>query len=76
MRGAHIKWVIRHDLSSVPGSSVPFQAWDFTFASGKSLAGPGLTMHKLAYQWLATHHATGATPAEYAAGLGRSARCE
>ena len=49
------------ELSSVLGSSVPFQAWDFTVATGKSLAGPGLTMQKLAYQCLATHHASGAT---------------
>ena len=55
-RGAHIKWVIRHDLASVLGSTVPYQAWDFTVASAKSLAGPALTMRKLAYQWLATHH--------------------
>ena len=56
VRGAHIKFVIRHDLASVLGSTVPYQAWDFTVASEQSLAGPALTMHKLAYQWLATHH--------------------
>ncbi|MGO9875961.1 MAG: hypothetical protein ACLPVY_19455 [Acidimicrobiia bacterium] len=55
-RGAHIKFVIRDDLASVLGSTVPYQAWDFTVASEQSLAGPALTMHKLAYQWLATHH--------------------
>ena len=55
-RGTHIAFVIRHDLASVLGSTVPYQAWDFTVASAKSLAGPALTMHKLAYQWLATHH--------------------
>ena len=55
-RGAHIAYVIRHDLASVLGSTVPFQAWDFTVASAKSLAGPALTMHTLAYKWLATHH--------------------
>ena len=60
-RGAHIKWVIRHDLASVLGSTVPFQAWDFTVASAKSLAGPALTMHKLAYQWLDTHHVANRT---------------
>ncbi len=56
VRGAHIAWVIRHDLAPVLGSTVPFQAWDFTVASEKSLAGPALTMRTLAYQWLATHH--------------------
>ncbi|HUX03985.1 MAG TPA: hypothetical protein VMV53_03640 [Acidimicrobiales bacterium] len=55
-RGAHIKWVIQNDLASVLGSTVPYQAWDFTVASALSIAGPALTMHKLAYQWLATHH--------------------
>ena len=40
-RGAHIKFVIRNDLGSVLGSTVPYQAWDFTVASAKSLAGPG-----------------------------------
>jgi len=55
-RGAHIKYVIRTDLASVLGSTVPFQAWDFTVASAASLAGPGLTMHALAYQWLGRHH--------------------
>ena len=65
-RGAHIKWVIKHDLASVLGSSVPFQAWDFTVASAKSLAGPALTMHKLAYRWLNTHHASGTTAPEFA----------
>ena len=34
---------------------MPYQAWDFTVASAKSLAGPALTMHKLAYQWLAAN---------------------
>ena len=56
VRGAHIAWVIRHDLAPVLGSTVPFQAWDFTVASGKSLAGPALTMRTLAYQWLVSHH--------------------
>jgi hypothetical protein len=66
-RGAHIKWVIRHDLKPVIGATaIPYQAWDFTVASGKSLATPALTMHKLAYQWLATHHASGSTAADYA----------
>ena len=55
-RGAHIKSVIRDDLASVLGSTVPFMAWDFTVASAHSLAGPALTMHDLAYQWLGTHH--------------------
>ena len=55
-RGTHIKFVIRHDLGSVLGSTVPYQAWDFTVASAKSLAGPALTMRKLAYSWLTTHH--------------------
>jgi hypothetical protein len=61
-RGKHIKWVIRNDLASVLGSTVPFQAWDFTVASANSLAGPALTMHKLAYQWLATHHVANTQP--------------
>jgi len=60
-RGAHIRHVIRHDLASVLGTTVPFQAWDFTVASAQSLAGPALRMHSLAYQWLRTHH--GPTPA-------------
>jgi hypothetical protein len=55
-RGTHIKFVIRHDLASVLGTTVPYQAWDFTVASAKSLAGPALTMRKLAYAWLTTHH--------------------
>ncbi len=64
-RGAHIKWVIRHDLASVLGTTVPYQAWDFTVASAHSLAGPALTMRARAYQWLATHHTAPvtATPA-------------
>jgi len=65
-RGAHIKWVIRHDLVSVLGSAVPFQAWDFTIASSESLAGPALTMRALAYQWLATNHGSGTTAADFA----------
>jgi len=32
-RGAHIRWVIRHDLASVLHNRVPYQAWDFTVAS-------------------------------------------
>ncbi len=60
-RGAHIKFVITHDLASVLGSTVPYQAWDFTVASAKSLSGPALTMRKLAYKWLATHHRATAT---------------
>jgi hypothetical protein len=55
-RGKHIKYVIRHDLAGVLGTSVPFQAWDFTVASAQSLAGPALTMHELAYKWLGKHH--------------------
>jgi hypothetical protein len=61
-RGAHIKWVIRHELSSVLGPTVPFQAWDFTVASANSLAGPALTMHELAYDWLDDHHVVSGTP--------------
>jgi hypothetical protein len=61
VRGAHIRWVIRHDLEDVLHSTVPYQAWDFTVASAQSLAGPGLTMHALAYKWLDTHHVTPAT---------------
>ena len=52
-RGAHIKSVIPDDLAAVLGSTVPFQAWDFTVASADSLAGPALKMHNLAYRWLA-----------------------
>ena len=44
-------------------STVPFQAWDFTVASAKSLAGPALTMRKLAYEWLDTHHVAAAVTA-------------
>jgi hypothetical protein len=55
-RGRHIKNVIQRDLAGVLGSTVPYQAWDFTVASAQSLAGPALTMHSLAYQWLANHH--------------------
>ena len=55
-RGAHIKYVITHDLASVLGATVPYQAWDFTVASAKSLSGPAFTMRKLAYKWLTTHH--------------------
>jgi len=66
-RGAHIKWVIRHDLRSVLGSTVPYQAWDFTVASANSLAGPALVMRQLAYQWLDANHvasqASGGSPA-------------
>ncbi len=68
-RGAHIQWVIRHDLAAVLGTSVPYQAWDFTVASAKTLAGPALTMRTLAYQWLDAHHApaaTGASPTDLA----------
>jgi hypothetical protein len=57
-RGAHIDWVITHDLRSVLGRTTPYQAWDFTVASAQSLAGPALTMRSQAYQWLATHHVT------------------
>jgi hypothetical protein len=55
-RGKHIKYVIRTDLASVLGSTVPYQAWDFTVASASSLAGPALRMRTLAYKWLGTHH--------------------
>ncbi len=68
-RGAHIKWVIRNDLKPVLGTSTPYQAWDFTVASAKSLSGPALTMRTLAYQWLTSHHAplgAGAGPTDYA----------
>jgi hypothetical protein len=64
-RGAHIKFVIQNDLASVLGATVPYQAWDFTVASGQSLAGPALTMHDLAYQWLDTNHITaGVSPTD------------
>ena len=55
-RGAHIKWVIQNELAPVLGSTVPYQAWDFTVADAQSLAGPALTMHNLAYQWLGSNH--------------------
>jgi hypothetical protein len=57
-RGAHIKFVIQSDLGAVLGSTVPYQAWDFTVAGEQSLAGPALTMHALAYQWLDANHIT------------------
>ena len=53
---AHIKFVINHDLASVLGTTIPYQAWDFTVASAQSLAGPALTMRTQAYQWLSAHH--------------------
>jgi hypothetical protein len=52
----YISKVLHKDLASVIGSSEPYMAWDFTVASEKSLAGPALTMHRLAYEWLAKHH--------------------
>ena len=52
----YISKVLHKDAASVIGSTEPYMAWDFTVASEKSLAGPALTMHKLAYQWLANHH--------------------
>jgi len=55
-RMQYISKVLHHDLASVIGSTEPYMAWDFTVASEKSLAGPTLTMHTLAYEWLATHH--------------------
>ncbi len=64
-RGAHVKWVIRHDLAAQLGSTVPYQAWDFTVASALSLAGPALVMRALAYQWLTTNH-IGSSPYDQA----------
>ncbi len=55
-RMQYISKVLHHDLASVIGSTEPYMAWDFTVASEKSLAGPALTMHTLAYAWLVTHH--------------------
>jgi hypothetical protein len=55
-RGAHIKYVIQHDLGASLGGTTPYMAWDFTVASAQSLAGPALTMRTLAYQWLNTNH--------------------
>ena len=52
----YISKVLHKDLASVVGSTEPYMAWDFTVASGESLAGAALTMHKLAYGWLAKHH--------------------
>lgn len=63
-RGAHIRWVINHDLGSVLGNHVPYQAWDFTVASAKSLAGPALSMRTQAYNWLATNRVAGSTKAD------------
>ena len=55
-RMQYLGTVLHKDLTSVIGSTEPYMAWDFTVASEKSLSGPALTMHKLAYGWLATHH--------------------
>jgi len=52
----YISKVLHKDLASVIGSTEPYMAWDFTIASEKSLAEPALTMHRLAYEWLAKHH--------------------
>jgi len=52
----YLSKVLHIDLRSVIGTSEPYMAWDFTVASSKSLAGPALAMHTLAYRWLATHH--------------------
>ena len=52
----YISKVLHKDAAAVIGSTEPYMAWDFTVASEKSLAGPALTMHKLAYGWLAKHH--------------------
>jgi len=52
----YISQVLHKDAASVIGSTEPYMAWDFTVASEKSLAGPAVTMHKLAYKWLAKHH--------------------
>jgi hypothetical protein len=65
-RGAHIRYVIKHDLRSVLGNEIPYQAWDFTVASAESLAGPGLTMRTLAYEWLDTHHVPSSTSSDLA----------
>lgn len=63
-RGAHIRWVINHDLDSVLHGRTPYQAWDFTVASAKSLAGPGLSMRTQAYKWLDTNRVVGSTKAD------------
>jgi hypothetical protein len=68
-RMQYISKVLHTDLASVIGSTEPYMAWDFTVASEKSLSGPALTMHTLAYDWLATHHVSsngGTVPADYA----------
>jgi len=57
-RMQYLSKVLHTDLTSVIGSTEPDMAWDFTVASEESLAGPALTMRRLAYQWLATHHLT------------------
>ncbi|MBS1849086.1 MAG: hypothetical protein JST73_12490, partial [Actinobacteria bacterium] len=56
-RGAHIRYVIQNDLASTLNGQVPYLAWDFTVASGTSLAMPALLMHTQAYNWLTSHHA-------------------
>ncbi len=63
-RGAHIRWVINNDLGSVLGNHIPYQAWDFTVASAKSLAGPALSMRTQAYNWLANNRVVGSTKAD------------
>jgi hypothetical protein len=67
----YISKVLHRDLVSVIGSTEPYMAWDFTVASQKSLAGPALTMHRLAYEWLGKHHlayngTSAIPPADYA----------
>jgi hypothetical protein len=55
-RMQYISKVLHRDLASLIGSTEPYMAWDFTVASERSLAGPAITMHGLAYRWLTTHH--------------------
>ena len=52
----HVQSVLKTDLKSVIGSTVPYLAWDFTVISAQSSSTPALTMRTLAYKWLATHH--------------------
>ena len=52
----HLSYLMHHDLATLIGSNEPYMAWDFTVASQKSLSTPALTMHKLAYGWLAKNH--------------------
>ena len=55
-RSRHIRQITQGDLAAGLITSEPYVEWDFTVASAKNLSSPALTMHKLAYAWLAQHH--------------------